>query len=618
MMRLYTNQYKISFILLWFFLYIFYPTWALPVSITGRTLIFSGMMVYFTISGFLVIRWLDSISMNKPFIIMPQNLLEDIKDHKWLLIISIVAIGFHVPRITMPILNLGDEALHIQGGLWVYYYLGERWHNAFRLCFIIIVFFAFIGIFNKRVREFYLHIHKILYHKIHTSVIVIFLLLILAIYFVLVRDIHYDLFLVRYPPVSRVLYLLSFFIAGINHIAPRVIQLTFYFFTTIYLYRSILLFSERKTALFAIPLYLFSPVVFHYAHLSQLTSGVVFFVVLISFYFLRYLRDKDKRDLLISSFFISLGFLYKEDILLMLFICSLYMIIYKFRDVKELIDDLRILGISIVSVIPWMIMQRFINWRQYTIHWEHFTSDVAYIYLKLLWIQSHPILPLFLLSIPFVFINKRNHLISFYGLIFLAYYLFYTADYTAPYGQHRFSVAFYPTISIFLSHFLFEIIKRIRFRYSFKIGYAIIMAYLIIHTTDQSLGRYLFPDRELKFPVDRAMQWVKENINEGEKMVLLRIMPVRFYSIKYRIPMNRFVWFWYELGEVSTYEGLKDFCVRNNIKYIMFPYSPDYPKGQFGKLYNFLRELKENKNNDFIVLSQFNVGKDYIYIYSLK
>ncbi len=377
---LYTNQYKISFVLSWL-LSIFYPTWALPVSITERFFIYSGLIIYFAISGFVVSRWLDSISINKPFIIMPQNLLNDIKDHKWLLIISIVAIGLHIPRITIPILNLGDEALHIQGGLWVYYYLGGQWHNALRFCFIIIVCLAIMGALNKKTREFYSHIFTILRQKIHTGGILIIPLLVFIVYFISIKDINYDLSLVRYAPVSRFLYLFSFFIAGITHIAPRIIQLTFYLLTAIYLYRTILLFSDRKAALMTIPFYLFSPVIFHYAHLAQLTTGIVFFIVAIIFYFLRYLRYSDRRDLLLTTFFIGFGFLYKEDILLMLFICSSYIVLNKFKDLRGLIGDLRILWISIVPVIPWMIIQRSVNWRQYTIHWEHFTSEVAYITL---------------------------------------------------------------------------------------------------------------------------------------------------------------------------------------------------------------------------------------------
>ncbi len=114
------------------------------------------------------------------------------------------------------------------------------------------------------------------------------------------------------------------------------------------------------------------------------------------------------------------------------------------------------------------------------------------------------------------------------------------------------------------------------------------------------------------------MKWVKENVKDGEKMIILRIMPVRFYSVKYQIPMDKIMHFWYELDEVSTYEDLKNYCLRNNIKYIMFPYSPDYPRGQFGRLYDFLNKLKENRDNEFINLARFNIGEDYIYIYSLR
>jgi hypothetical protein len=604
-------------------IYLIYPTWALPVSVTGRFFIYAGLIIYFAISGFLTSRLLDNLIVNEPFITKPKNLSGDIKNHGWLLIICFIAVIFHSTRITIPILNLGDEALHIQGGLWVYDYVGRDWHRVLQFIFWVVAGLTFMGMI-KNVREAYLRIFNAVYQKVYSRGSIkyyFFILLAISIlYFLLLKDITYNLQLVRYAPVSRLLYLFSFLVAGITYIAPRIIQLTFYILTAIYLYRTINLFNDRRGALLALPVYLFSPIVFHYAHLAQLTSGVVFFIVLISFHFLRYLRDKDKRSLLLVSFFIGVGFLYKEDILLMFFICTFYLMFYRLKEenIIELKNEMKVLLISLIPVIPWMLIQRFVNWRQYTIHWDHFTSPVALVYPSLLWSHSRIIFILFIISTVFVLIKKRNNLTLYFGLLLIAFYLFYTADYTAPYKQHRFSVAFYPTMAVFLSQFLVNTIEQTKWRHSFKFVFLAIIIYLIFLSTNPYLSRYVFPDKTLKFPVGEAMKWVKANLKWEEKIVAIRIMPVRFYCAKYGIDRNRFIQFWYELGEILSPERLRNYCVKNNIKYIMFPYSPDYPKGKEGKVFEFLKSLKEDRNNDFTEMARFNIGEDYVYIYKMR
>lgn len=613
----YINQYKSFFLLSWS-IFLLYPTWALPVSVYGRFLIYAGLIVYFAISGFVASKWLKNVSVDKPFIIKPQNLSVKIKEHKELLVICSIAVILHLFRINMPILNLGDEALHIQGGLWVYDYLGRDWHRVLQFIFWIIVGLTFLGI-NKNIRGTYLQIFNTIYQKIYTKGFLIVLFLFGILYFLLLKDITYNLSLVRYAPVSRLLYLMGFLIGGITHIAPRIIQLTFYILTTIYLYRTINLFYDRKTALLAVPFYLFSPIVFHYAHLGQLTSGVTFFIVLISYHFLRYLKDRHRRDLILTSFFIGFGYLYKEDILLMFFICGSYLILYRLREKNvEIKNELKVLLISLVPVIPWMIIQRFMNWRQYKIYWDHLTSNTIFIYLQLFQIQSWMLFLLFIISIIFILIKKRNNLTIYFGFLFIAFYLFYTVDYTAPYKQHRFSVAFYPTIAIFLSQFIIYTIEKIKWKHSFKVIYFIFTIYLIVLSTNPDLGRYVFSDKTLEFPADRAMEWVKDNVKGGEKIMILKIMPTMFYCDKFDIDKSKVVFFWYELEGVSTYEGLKEYSIKNKIKYIMFPYSPDYPKGKGGDVFALFDYLKKNPTNDFIEMATFNIGNDYIFIHMIK
>lgn len=630
-MKSYINQYKLLFLLLWISLYLIYPVWALPVSVAGRFLIYMGLMIYFTISAYFMNTWFNAFPADKPFTVKPVGsdsyrggLLNHIKDHKWLLITFCIALVLHVFKITSPILNLGDEALHLQGGLWVYDFLGSDWHKFLQLISWVVIVIVFIIKIRNSVIDFFSRRLDSLYQRIYSNNIikyffVVILLSFFIVYFLLLKDITYHLSLIRYPPVSRFLYLISFLIFGITHIGPRIIQLIFYFLSAIYIYRTINLFCDKETSLLGASIYLFSPVAFHYAHIAQLTSGVVFLTVIISFYFLRFLKDKNNRDLLLTSFLIGTGFLYKEDILLMFFVCASYLIFNSLRkkNIINLKSELKVLLISLVPVIPWMVTQRFFNWRQYNVVWSHFVSlDILSRYFYLILTQISWILfLLFIISIIFMFFNKRNELSMFYGFIFVAFYLFYTADYTAKYIQHRFSIIFYPTIAVFLSQFIFNIINKIRWKHFFKIAYCVLAIYLIVLSTNPYLGIHVFADKMLKFPSDKAMKWVKDNVKDGEKILILRIMPAQFYRDKYDIDKDKIIHFWYEIGNVSTHEKLKKFCIENRINYIMFPYSPEYP---FEGEMKILKYLKESQNNEFMEIARFNIGENYIFIYKLK
>jgi len=264
-----------------------------------------------------------------------------------------------------------------------------------------------------------------------------------------------------------------------------------------------------------------------------------------------------------------------------------------------------------------MLIQRFVNWRQYSIYGHHLTSlDTLTIYLKLILTQiSYPLFILFVVSIFFVLIYKRDRLSLFYGFLFVAYYLFYTADYTAVWRQHRFSIIFYPVIAVYMALLLDDVIKKIRWKPLLKMVLILITVYLLILSLDNRWGNQVFADKTLRFPNEEAMRWVRDNVKEGEKILVLRIMPAQFYRDKYDIDRDKIIHFWYEMGDVSTPEKLLTYITDNKIKYIMFPYSPEYPESQNFKIFGY---LKENFKNEFLEVARFNIENNYIYVYAVK
>lgn len=623
MTRSFVNQYKLFFILLWVIPYFIYPSWALPVSETTRYFIVSGLLIYFLISLYFFNIWFSALNVDKPFIIKTENWLYLIKNNLWLSIICFIAAILHVYQIvTRPILIIGDEALHIHGGLWIYNYIDSNFHKYFQFLFWILVGSILFLTKQQTLKIFFTkRFSKYKSNNLLTNLLIVFIFCLLVVYFFFLQNLQYYPSMIRYPPLSRLLYLVLYFSFGINHLWPRVLQLAFYLLGAIYLYRTIGLFSNERTALLGASIYLFFPVTFIYAGLAELGCGTVFFIILISYYFLRFIKNKDNRDLVLTCFFISAGFLYKRSIFLMVFICAAYLIYnwIKNKDVKFSIS-FKVMLLSLVPIVPWMIIGKFFTWRNYKIVLSNFIPPHGKVFAYFLHLPldiSWILFALFMLSIIFILILKRNNLSLFFLLLFITYYLFYAIDMAGI--SPRLSMAFYPTIAVFTALFISVITDKVRWKHSFKFIFVILISYLIAICTVPSLNASFLKSAEFRklqnYPSEKAMKWVKDNVKNGEKTLTLRIMPALFYRDKYGIDKNKIVHFWYELYDVSTPEKLRKFIIENRITYIMFPYGPEYHP--FSANLPILQYLKENRDNEFIEATKFNIGENYIFIYTV-
>lgn len=566
-------------------------------------------------------RCFQTISINQPIIIHHDDFSIHLKENVWLLLVCLIAAIIHIKYIFTPIYLVGDEALFIQNGLWIYDYFGPFYYKAVKYAFWTVIILTLVA---ARIRstansDGALSNHKT---KFASYLCVSVGVCCLVIYFILIRDLSFDITVVRYPPLQKFLYLISYYIVGINHLGPRMVQFIFYILSAVYLYRIISLFYDKETALLGASIYLFSPVIFTYAHFAELASGVIFFIIIISYYFLRYLMYQDNRDLLLSSYFIGTGFLYKRDIFLMLFICSAYLVMYKFKNKDlNLMRALKILSLPLFPIIPWLIIGKYFNWRSAWISLSNFTSfDTVISYLLLIQAQmSWTIFFLFIASIIFIFIKRKNHLSLFMGCLFTAFYCFYTSQ-ALTVAVDRFAMAFYPTIAVFLALLLSTFAHKIRWKHSFKSVFLVLTIYLVFLCAVPSLSERLIVFKNVKeqyYPNEKAMRWVRDNIKNGDKILTLRFKPDFFYMDKYDIDPDKIISFWYDhrLDEISTTQKLREFCKLNGVTYILFPDGPYYQKILYRPI---LSHLKENKVNEFIKIEEFNLHDNYIYICKFK
>ena len=619
-------QYKYIFFLSWILLYLIFPVWLLPISTASRLLVFLGLLTYFFLSLYILSYILNDLNIDKSFIDQEIDCGRYLKHNSALFIICGIAIVLHLYPISFPILISGDEANHLQGGLGIYTFIDNLWSKHIDIPIQYIVWLAIATIsmllVKKNSRKYFKNRIVCLISEIENNKLWRFLslflgFLLLAVFFYILRDLPYRGQFTRFPPVAKLMYLTAYFLSGITHIGPRFLQVIFSVLGAIYLYRTINLFRDKETALLGAGIYLFSPIIFCFANLAEVPCGTIFFVILISFHFLRFIKNNSENDIVLTSFFIGLGFLYKRTIFLMLFVCIGYLLLSNFKNRNTALKlNIKVLSISLAPIIPWLIIGKIYSSRNYEIIWSHLLSPgTLFSYLSMIPSQiSWVVFIIFLISIIFAVVKKRDDLTFYFGFLFIAYYLFYTADRWV--NINRFSMVFYPVIAVFVAQFIALTARKIRWKHSLKLVSGILLIYLILISTVWQIpplsARFVtYKNIESRyFPCDKAMLWVKDNVNNGEKILVIRVAPAAFYRDKYRIDRERIV-----VGNIrdysSTYE-LMAYCRANKISYLMIS---NGPADKANMKWETIKYLKNNNgvNED----ADFQLDGNHIYIFKI-
>ncbi len=612
-------QYELLFSISWVVLYLIFPTWALPISVAGRASVFFVLITYFAISAVIMNRWFNALDVDKPLIVWIKGLGMIFSEHRWLVFICSISVVLHIYPIFFPILILGDETIHLQNGLWIYEHINVHLHPFFQIAFWVII--GLLVFFRKKLTMDSLdRLSNRLVNGNALKYSLVLLVVFLVFYFLLLRNITHYPSLIRYPPLAKFLYFGAFSAFGINHIFPRIVQLIFYLLSAVYLYRTINLFYEKETAFLGAALYLFLPIPFAYAHLGELASGTIFSIVITSFYFMRFVKDGDERDLIIATYLIGIGCMYKKLNLLMFIICFTFLVLYKTKKHdSSLLKHFKVLTISLVPIIPWLILTKYFSWRNYSFRYDNVSSlDKKIIpYLSLISSNvSDIVFVLIALSVLYICFFKRNILTVFFGIIFCTYAFFIISDMGSL--SPRFSMALYPTMIVFLSLFISRIIQIFKWRHAFKFCTILITSYLIIISTVSPLNDRFLSVTKMKlmyFPCEEAMKWVKDNVNNNEKVLTVRIQSSLFYQKKFEIDRKRILDLRYSFKEIYTPEKLLAYYKEQDLSYIMFPHNPAYVKGDIRA--GILDYLKNNPDDEFIEVAKFSRGDKFIYIYKL-
>ena len=426
----------------------------------------------------------------------------------------------------------------------------------------------------------------------------------------------------REPPISRFLLVGSTLLFGVNEVAVRLPQLLFMLGAILYLYRLVALYRNSQVALLSAFTFGMLPPVFAYTHSVFFEAGLLFFVIVASFYFLRHLRDGVGSDLLVGMLLTNAGFLYKRPALLVLGVFAVYAILlclYHRRWVLPLParDYARSVWICLAGVLPWLIIVgsfagpgRFLRHRYDLIPSNWLSLDLATGYLQQLPLQlSWPIVILVIFSLVSALLIHRDALFGYTVTWFAIYYVFFTFDScTHCIGHDRFALVMFPPLAIWIGQFMqgTDWLRKIR-----QVSIAcsvILLVYLGLVSTvvrmpllNPQYASYLDARGDIPPPSEILGYW-KENLNSfnvgtrylpydlvyayfhqhprrGDKILVWDQQQMQLSSYKYELRLNL-----YECSDTADYnqcqfgtkEQLGRFCRDNQISYVLIPVGYDY------------------------------------------
>ena len=106
------------------------------------------------------------------------------------------------------------------------------------------------------------------------------------------------------------------------------------------------------------------------------------------------------------------------------------------------------------------------------------------------------------------------------------------------------------------------------------------------------------------------MLWVKDNVKDGEKILIIRVTPAAFYRDKYRIDRDKIIGG--SLRDYSSTYELLAYCRKNKTLYLMIS---NGPADKANMKWETIKYLKDN--NDVNEEADFKLDGNHIYVFKI-
>lgn len=245
----------------------------------------------------------------------------------------------------------------------------------------------------------------------------------------------------RYPPLSKFLYLPAYALLGIREAAPRLVQFVFVSLTAVYLLRMLRdLRADPPPRLTYLLIVLF-PTFFNLSLSAELEGGTVFFFAAALYHFISAARTGGRGQFLKCAFWLAAGFFYKQLLLGLLLsmlpaLLALRLLIPERRE--DWLFGLKTLAIPAMLGLPFIAISAALGVRSTAAEPSYLIdASLMLLNLKNLWQTSGTALSaLLVLSAAWALWRRRS--LELWLLLYaaLAYYVMISASHAVGYIRH--------------------------------------------------------------------------------------------------------------------------------------------------------------------------------------
>jgi len=604
------------FLGVWVSFYMLYPSWALPISVEKRFLVYVSLMAYFVINAIMLYNWTKSLEYESVPGLSIVREVKKIKENKPLMFFLIIFALLHIYPLGFSGFEYhGDSAYHATVPLtlsevasgFTKNLIGVSFLNLTRILILCLILLVLIKKYVAGLKQVF-----------HDKLIVLWLggLFASLLYFWFLKDIGFMQGLTRFPPVGKILYLFSYSIFGINEFAPRVIQLTFAVLTAIYVFKIAEIYLGKEAALYAAGLLLFFPNFFYWSAKTSLACGTVFFITAASFYFLQSIKNASPTDRLKCIFLAAMGSLYHHILIIIIPIFGVTLLwdkSWKRNKLYSAKEMFKFGWFCVVPILP-MLLTVYIFADMYKLRSFDFVASnwlsagIVTTYLFQMPQQiGYALFAIFIIAFVLILLKKDATVLDRYLIVWLiAHYIIITSDgymLIHPEGLARHAFYFYPVVSVMIAKFMVTFIKNVKIR---KALFVMFLIYLSLSCTVMVLSpiedRYAVYKHSRSNPdrlYDPALKYIEQHLPEDS----LIFAPVgsnyfKFYIYKHNVGVK-----WSSGQEGKDYRKISHFlryCRRKRFDYILEPYG-DLNKREF----KLVKSFKDDNNQLYL----WRVGK---------
>jgi len=538
---------KISFLfaVLWVACFLLFPVWIIPETGILRVLLFLTLFIYIAINIILievVIRKMEFADISLPSV---RQLIQVFRKHYVLVALLIASFMLHLPLLLRPLNVTSDEVMHAPSGLLVLLKasLALRPLGISNLDFVgvpaLLIFLLIAGVLWWYIRRGI----SLTAERYSLLVLVIVLGGLSIIECLLLYNLNVDTTAHRFPPLGRIAHAISTLLLGQSEFAARFPAWLFGALSATGVYL-IVRFITSKTlpSLIATVIMLFTPAMFYYSGLAYLDTGQIFGTTLAIYYLIKYSRSQKPKEMFLSLWFASFGYMYRTVAFLVYAVILVYILVDVFRmhDKRLLKHNLVMFWFGLAPFLPWMIFESRYSDRKFPFAFGNW-ADIEVVTRHLRGLPNQLTLlvfAIFIISVFYLIIFKRTLAFYLFGSFFIINYGFLTTDLTHVVGYQRFATYFIPSITVIIGlafGYSFEGLQKSKYRVLLMVLFAAVVVSLSVYLPVNPSGR------EEKYGYDKLVdsrslfKKLKPFVQEPNKKMLVFTntgVPLHYYSFR--------------------------------------------------------------------------------------